>query len=67
MALYPLTIILKIIPLHLRLKRPKSNFTSVAQDPALSVTDLYSVDLQQPCVRGPHSVVQNPTYECAIR
>lgn len=40
-----LTIVLDSISLRLRLKRTKSNFASIAQDPALSVSDLDSVDL----------------------
>ena len=52
--------------MHLRLKRPKSDLASIAQDSALSVADLNSVDLQRPYVRGPRSTVQSSTYEGSV-
>lgn len=62
----PLTIVLKSVSVHLWLKRPKSNLASIAQDSALSVADLNSVDLQRSYVRGPGSIVQCSTYEGSI-
>lgn len=46
MVLFPLTIVFKSVSLHLRLKRAESDFTPIAQDAALSMTDLNSVDLK---------------------
>jgi len=66
MALCPLTVVFKSVSMHLRLKGAKSDFTSVAQDPALSVTDLNSVDLPSTHIRGPPDIVQSSTYEGSI-
>lgn len=41
----PLTIVFETVSLRLRLKRAKSDFAPIAQDPALSVADPNSVDL----------------------
>lgn len=66
MVLCPLTIIFKSVTVRLRLKRAKSDLTSIAQDPALSATDPNSVDLQRPSSEGPHGIVQSSTHEGSV-
>ena len=66
MTLCPLTVVFKSVSLHLRLKGAKSDFTSIAQDSALSVTDLNSVDLPSTYIRGPPNIVWSSTYEGSI-
>ena len=66
MALCPLTVVFKDVSMCLRLKGAKGDFTSIAQDAALSVADLNSVDLPSAYIRGPPNIVWSSTYEGSI-
>ena len=61
-----LTIVFETVSVRLRLKGSKSDFASIAQDSALSVTDLIPIDLRQPHIRNTHNITQDSTYEGSI-
>jgi len=65
-ALWPLTVVFDTVSLYLRLKGAKSDFTSIAQDSALPVTNLDSVDLPSTYIRGLLKIIWSSTYEGSI-
>ena len=66
MALWPLTVVFDTVSLYLGLKGAKGDFTSIAQDSALPVTNLDSVDLPSTYVRSPPKTIWSSTYEGSI-